>query len=186
MKNITYTKTGDEGMTSLIGGKRVAKFDERVETYGTVDELSAFIGVLYDLENVSVSVQSVLEVIQNKLFTLESHFALDRDSEVRKMIPSLSADDVTFLEKEIDKMNGQLPELKAFVIPGGNLKASYCHVCRTVCRRAERQACRMAQDFEVDEIDLKYLNRLSDFFFVLARFFDFAENSCETYWKSDK
>ena len=186
MKNITYTKTGDEGMTSLIGGKRVAKFDERVETYGTVDELSAFIGVLNDLEGVPEAVKSVLQVVQNKLFTLESHFALDRDSEVSKMIPSLSADDVAFLEKEIDKMNEQLPELKAFVIPGGNLKASYCHVCRTVCRRAERQAWRMAQDFPVDETDLKYLNRLSDFFFVLARFFDFVEKNRETYWKSDK
>ena len=102
------------------------------------------------------------------------------------MIPPLSADDVAFLEKEIDKMNEQLPELKAFVIPGGNLKASYCHVCRTVCRRAERQAWRMAQGFPIDETDLKYLNRLSDFFFVLARFFDFAENNCEIYWKSIK
>ena len=186
MKNITYTKTGDEGMTSLIGGKRVTKCDERVETYGIVDELSAFVGVLYDLDGVPVSVQSVLETIQNKLFTLESHFAMDSDLEVSKMIPSLSADDVASLEKEIDKMNEQLPELEAFVIPGGNLKASYCHVCRTVCRRAERQAWRMAKDFPVEEIDLKYLNRLSDYFFVLARFFDFAEKNCETYWKSTK
>lgn len=186
MKNITYTKTGDEGMTSLIGSKRVPKYDERVETYGTVDELSAFIGVLYDLDNVPVSVQSVLDVIQNKLFTLESHFAMDCDSEVSKMIPPLLAEDVSFLENEIDKMNEQLPELKAFVIPGGNLKASYCHVCRTVCRRAERQAWRMSKDFSVAEIDLKYLNRLSDFFFVLARFFDFFDKNDETYWKSGK
>ena len=173
-------------MTSLIGGKRVPKFDERVETYGTVDELSAFIGVLYDLDNVPTSVQSVLQVIQNKLFTMESHFALDSNSEMSKMIPALTADDIVFIEKEIDKMNEQLPELKAFVIPGGNLKASYSHVCRTVCRRAERQAWRMMKCFPVEEIDLKYLNRLSDFFFVLARFFDFAENNCETYWKSTK
>ena len=173
-------------MTSLIGGKRVPKFDERVETYGTVDELSAFIGVLNDLDNVPTSVQSVLEVVQNKLFTMESHFAMDCDSEVSKMIPSLTADDVFFLENEIDKMNGQLPQLKAFVIPGGNLKASYCHVCRTVCRRAERQAWRMAEKFPVDEIDLKYLNRLSDFFFVLARYFDFADKNIETYWESNK
>ena len=115
MKNITYTKTGDGGMTSLIGGKRVPKFDERVETYGTVDELSAFIGVLYDLDNVPTSVQSVLQVIQNKLFTMESHFALDSNSEMSKMIPALTADDIVFIEKEIDKMNEQLPELKAFV-----------------------------------------------------------------------
>ena len=186
MKNITYTKTGDEGVTSLIGGKRVPKYDERVETYGTVDELSAFIGVLNDLDNVPTSVRSVLQVVQNKLFTMESHFAMDCDSEVSKMIPSLTVDDVFFLENEIDKMNGQLPELKAFVIPGGNLKASYCHVCRTVCRRAERQAWCMAKEFPVDGIDLKYLNRLSDFFFVLARYFDFADKNVETYWESNK
>ena len=173
-------------MTSLIGGKRVPKFDERVETYGTVDELSAFIGVLNDLDNIPTSVQSVLQVIQNKLFTMESHFALDSNSEMSKMIPALTADDIVFIEKEIDKMNEQLPELKAFVIPGGNLKASYCHVCRTVCRRAERQAWRMAKEFPVDETDLKYLNRLSDFFFVLARYFDFADKNSETYWESKR
>lgn len=171
-------------MTSLIGGKRVPKCDERVETYGTVDELSAFIGVLYDLEGVTDTIKSVLQVIQNKLFTMESHFAVDFDSDMGKMIPALSAEDVAFLEKEIDEMNEQLPELKAFVIPGGNLKASYSHVCRTVCRRAERQAWRMAKEFPVDETDLKYLNRLSDFFFVLARYFDFVEKKSETYWES--
>ena len=173
-------------MTSLIGGKRVPKYDERVETYGTVDELSAFIGVLNDLDNVPTSVQSVLQVIQNKLFIMESHFAMDCESEVGKMIPPITTEDVSFLEKEIDKMNEQLPELKAFVIPGGNLKASYCHVCRTVCRRAERQAWRMMKEFPVDEIDLKYLNRLSDFFFVLARYFDLGDENPETYWESGR
>ena len=175
MKNITYTRTGDEGKTSLIGGLRVAKYDDRVEAYGTVDELSAFIGVLY-----------VLDTVQNKLFTIESHFALDENSEVKKMIPVLTSDDVAFLEHEIDVMNEQLPELKSFVIPGGNLKASHAHVCRTVCRRAERQGWRLAAQHPVDSLDLKYLNRLSDYFFVLSRFFGFLENIDENSWKSNQ
>ena len=184
MKNITYTKTGDEGKTSLIGGLRVAKYDDRVEAYGTVDELSAFIGVLNDQEGISDELKSVLSVIQNKLFTLESHFALDENSEVKKMIPVLTADDVAFLEHEIDIMNEQLPELKSFVIPGGNLTASHAHVCRTVCRRAERQGWRLASQHPIDTIDLKYLNRLSDYFFVLARFFAYLDNNGETNWET--
>ena len=186
MKNITYTKTGDEGKTSLIGGLRVAKYDDRVEAYGTVDELSAFIGVLYDQEGVTAEMCTVLDVVQNKLFTIESHFALDENSEVKKMIPVLTPEDVAFVEHEIDVMNVQLPELKSFVIPGGNLKASYAHVCRTVCRRAERQGWRLAAQHPIDSLDLKYLNRLSDYFFVLARYFDFLSKNDEKCWDSNK
>ena len=186
MKNITYTRTGDEGKTSLIGGLRVAKYDDRVEAYGTVDELSAFVGVLYDQEGVSDDIKTVLDNVQNKLFTIESHFALDENSEVKKMIPVLSPDDVAFLEHEIDVMNEQLPELKSFVIPGGNLKASHAHVCRTICRRAERQGWRLAAQHPVDSLDLKYLNRLSDYFFVLARFFAFLDKDSENSWESNK
>ena len=185
MKNITYTKTGDKGTTSLIGGKRVPKYDDRVEAYGTVDELSAVIGVLNDQEGVSEEIRATLGVIQNKLFTLESHFALDKASEVSKMIPALDDEDVTFLERHIDAMNEELPELRAFVIPGGNLKASVSHVCRTVCRRAERQGWRLASQQEVDDLDLRYLNRLSDYFFVLARYFDFLANRDETPWNTN-
>lgn len=186
MKNITYTKTGDAGQTSLIGGKRVPKYDDRVEAYGSVDELSAVIGVLNDLEGVPQDICETLGVIQNKLFTLESHFALDKASEVSKMIPLLEDGDVSFLEGHIDCMNAELPELRAFVIPGGNMKASVSHVCRTVCRRAERQGWRLASHEEVDAIDLRYLNRLSDYFFVLARYFDFLEKRNETCWESNK
>lgn len=185
-KNITYTKTGDAGQTSLIGGKRVPKFDDRVEAYGTVDELSAVIGVLSDLEGVAEEIRATLGVIQNKLFTLESHFALDKESEVGKMIPVLEDADVSFLEGHIDRMNAELPELRAFVIPGGNMKASVSHVCRTVCRRAERQGWRLASHNEVDAVDLRYLNRLSDYFFVLARYFDYLEHRDETCWQSTK
>ena len=186
MKNITYTKTGDQGETSLIGGKRVPKYDDRVEAYGTVDELSAYVGVLNDLEGVDAAIKETLGVIQKKLFTLESHFALDKESEVSKMIPQLEEEDVKFLEGHIDRMNAELPELKAFVIPGGNMRASMSHVCRTVCRRAERQGWRLASHDEVDAIDLRYLNRLSDYFFVLARYFDYLVNRDETCWDSNK
>ena len=186
MKNITYTRTGDEGKTSLIGGLRVAKYDDRVEAYGTVDELSAFIGVLYDQEGVTTEQHTVLDTVQNKLFTIESHFALDENSEVKKMIPVLTTDDVVYLEHEIDEMNAILPELKSFVIPGGNLKASHAHVCRTVCRRAERMGWRLAGQHPVDALDLKYLNRLSDYFFVLSRYFVFVDKTNETSWKSTK
>ena len=186
MKIITYTRTGDEGKTSLIGGLRVAKYDDRVEAYGTVDELSAFIGVLYDQEGVTAEMRSVLDTIQNKLFTIESHFALDENSEVKKMIPVLAPEDVAYLEHEIDVMNEQLPELRSFVIPGGNLKASYAHVCRTVCRRAERQGWRLANEHPIDLVDLKYLNRLSDYFFVLSRFFGFLDKVEENNWESSK
>ena len=182
----TYTRTGDEGMTSLVGGLRVAKFDERVEAYGTVDELSAFVGVLYDQEGVVTEIKEVLQTIQDKLFIIESHFAIEEGAEIRKMIPQLAVEDVSFLEQQIDKMNARLPELKSFIIPGGNLKASYAHVCRTVCRRAERQGWKLASQYDVDLNDLKYLNRLSDFFFVLARCFGNDENLCETCWKSAK
>jgi len=185
MKNTTYTKTGDKGTTSLIGGTRVPKYDDRVEAYGTVDELSAVIGVLNDLEGVPESVRETLGVIQNKLFTLESHFALDRGSEVSKMIPLLEEGDVVFLEGHIDAMNAELPLLRSFVIPGGNLRASVSHVCRTVCRRAERQGWRLASHEEVDEVDLRYLNRLSDYFFVLSRYFDYLEKRNETCWDSN-
>ena len=182
----TYTRTGDEGMTSLVGGLRVAKFDDRVEAYGSVDELSAFVGVLHDQEGVASEVKQVLETIQDKLFTIESHFAIEDGAEIKKMIPQLAVADVSFLEQQIDTMNSQLPELKSFIIPGGNLKASYSHVCRTICRRAERQGWKLASQHDVDLIDLQYLNRLSDFFFVLARYFSNIENAAETSWKSVK
>lgn len=182
----TYTRTGDEGMTSLVGGLRVPKFDERVEAYGTVDELSAFVGVLHDQESVVAELKEVLQTIQDKLFIIESHFAIEEGVEIKKMIPQLADEDVSFLEQQIDKMNARLPELKSFIIPGGNLKASYAHVCRTICRRAERQGWKLAAQYDVDLVDLKYLNRLSDFFFVLARCFSNDENLCETCWKSVK
>ena len=178
-----YTKTGDEGKTSLIGGKRVDKYDDRVEAYGSVDELSAFVGMLSDLEGVPDGVKVVLKTIQDRLFTIESHFAVDPGSEVCKALPVVTEGDVVYLEGCIDEMNAVLPELRAFVIPGGDMRASVSHVCRTVCRRAERQGWRLASHDDINTVILRYLNRLSDYFFVLARFFDHLSKHDETGWK---
>lgn len=184
MSNKVYTKTGDAGMTSLIGGERVKKYDDRVEVYGTVDELSSFVGLLMDTEGVGEDQRMDLMEIQKDLFTMESHFAMEAGSEVSKMIPVLEEGDVEFLEGKIDLMNGELPELKAFVIPGGNKLSSMAHVCRSVCRRAERRAWLLASHEDVNDLDLRYLNRLSDYFFVLARYFDFLMKRGERYWET--
>lgn len=184
MSNKVYTKTGDTGMTSLIGGKRVKKYDDRVEAYGSVDELSSFVGLLMDMEGVEEGYRKDLMEIQRKLFTIESHFALESGSEVSKMIPVLEEQDIVFLEQRIDVMEAQLPPLKSFVIPGGNKVASVAHICRSVCRRVERQAWRLASHESVNDLDLKYLNRLSDYFFVSARYFDFLIKRGESYWET--
>lgn len=149
-------------MTSLIGGQRVKKCDERVEAYGSLDELSAFIGVLYDLiPEAEVALKPDLLRIQKNLFSVEAVFACAEEGR----IPHLSSIEVSLLETQIQQIEVLLPPLRSFVIPGGRLVASICHVCRTVCRRSERAAVRMG----ARGIELQYLNRLSDYFFVLAR-----------------
>lgn len=156
------TKTGDEGMTSLIGGGRVLKCDERVEAYGTVDELSAFIGVLYDtLCEAETGTKALLMEIQQQLLIVEAVFACPDEG----CISGLKPDALALLENQARELEKSLPPFNAFVIPGGNLAASYCHVCRTICRRAERMAVKIG----AKGLELKYLNRLSDFFFLLAR-----------------
>lgn len=164
-----YTKTGDKGTTALIGGTRVSKAHPRIEAYGTVDELNAFIGLLRDYLEEDDNNRSVLLTIQEKLFRLESHLAEDHQGKQTRALPALHEDDVIFLENEMDRMNDALPELTHFILPGGHKVISYCHVARTVCRRAERIAIQLAEDFPVMEIDIRYLNRLSDYFFVLGR-----------------
>ena len=155
------TKKGDKGETSLIGGQRVLKCDDRVEAYGSVDELSAFIGVLYDSLPAEDKTKDFLMQIQRNLFTIEAVFACPGEP----TFPRLSERALTELETEIKAIENELPPLREWVIPGGNMPASHCHVCRSVCRRAERQAVRIG----ADGVDLAYLNRLSDYFFELAR-----------------
>lgn len=179
-----YTKTGDKGLTSLIGGTRVHKHHLRIEAYGTVDELNSWIGLIRDQQVPSSSVE-LLKEVQDRLFTIGSALASDPEKS-RMKIPDLKEEDVTLLEKEIDKMNEQLPKLKSFILPGGNTVVSYCHISRCVCRRAERLATHLAEESFVPELVIIYLNRLSDYLFVLARFFGLHFKSPEIHWNPRK
>lgn len=163
-----YTKTGDKGQTSLLGGKRLPKNHVRIDAYGNVDELNAFIGLLRDY-TVHPHTQSVLLHIQDRLFTLGSILAAAGDENKFK-IPQIHETDIELLEKEIDAMNEKLEPLRTFILPGGSQSASVAHICRTVCRRAERRCVDLAGEEEIPELIVKYLNRLSDYFFVLSRF----------------
>lgn len=162
-----YTKTGDDGMTSLIGGSRVSKAHLRIEAYGTVDELNACIGLLGD-QPVNALRKEVLKEIQDRLFTIGSHLASEPE-QARKNLPDLIGEDVVVLERAIDHMTDALPVLRAFILPGGHESVSFGHLARTVCRRAERAVIYLHEHEEVEEIIIRYLNRLSDYLFVLCR-----------------
>ena len=175
-----YTKTGDKGQTSLIGGTRVPKYHLRIESYGTIDELNSWMGLIRDQGIDDHSITIVLE-IQDRLFTIGSSLASDPDKSKMK-IPDLTDNDITLLEKEIDRMNDHLPDLRSFILPGGNNTVSFCHLARCVCRRAERLAVQLSEESFVDERVKVYLNRLSDYLFVLARWMAMQKNIAETPW----
>lgn len=162
-----YTKTGDKGTTALLGGARVSKGHLRLEAYGTVDELNSYIGLLRDQE-VNRERRSLLKIIQDRLFTAGSNLATLPGKELKK-VPVLLPEDVELLENAIDEMEKELPELKFFILPGGHQSVSFCHIARTVCRRCERNVVLLSESEEVAEIIIIYLNRLSDFLFVLGR-----------------
>jgi cob(I)alamin adenosyltransferase len=162
-----YTKTGDKGKTSLFGGKRVPKHDLRIDAYGTVDELNSYIGLIRDQDIDKSSIEILIE-IQDRLFTLGSILATEPGN-TKVKVPQLKLEDIVLLENEIDKMNEHLPEMRSFVLPGGHTTVSYCHITRCVCRRAERLISHLSELEKVDEMVLQYLNRLSDYLFVLAR-----------------
>lgn len=162
-----YTKKGDEGKTGLIGGTRVSKHALRIDSYGTVDELNSFIGVVRDYTISEVYKKQLIE-IQDRLFTIGSSLASDPDKSKMK-IPDLLALDVESLEKWMDEMDSELPEMRFFVLPGGNHAVSFCHVARCVCRRAERLVVELAENDFVAPLVLVYMNRLSDYLFVLSR-----------------
>ena len=165
-----YTKTGDGGKTSLIGGTKVSKSNIRIEAYGTVDELNSYIGLVCDSITDDAS-KKILKEIQDRLFTIGSCLACDPDKETKMKIPDLHEADIVLLEKEIDKMNEVLPEMRSFILPGGHVSISTTHIARCVCRRAER-CCVLIGDEGgfVEPLVIKYLNRLSDYLFVLARY----------------
>ena len=180
-----YTKTGDKGETSLIGGTRVPKYHERIEAYGTIDELNSYIGLIRD-QSLSEEQTKALIEIQDRLFTAESLLAADPSKEHRAL-PLLADDDIIYLEKQIDKMNESLPSLSNFILPGGHTTVSFCHIARCVCRRAERLTIKLVEynpDTIQGQVVIKYLNRLSDYLFVLARKVSYDTGSVETPWKA--
>jgi cob(I)alamin adenosyltransferase len=176
-----YTKTGDKGETSLLGGTRVPKYDLRIESYGTVDELNSYIGLLRD-KSPEQKISETLAIVQDRLFTIGSNLAMEPGNTKFK-IPEILELDVEFLEKEIDKMNETLPTLRSFILPGGHETVSFCHIARCVCRRAERNTIYLSTQSEVSAVVIKYLNRLSDFLFVLSRQLSVLLVAKEIEWK---
>jgi cob(I)alamin adenosyltransferase len=175
-----YTLTGDDGTTSLSGGRRVPKQSVRVEAYGSVDELIAWIGLIRVHEQ-GKSVSGILISIQDQLMRCAAALAYDKTNEKsRQMLPD--SDCTTIIEKEIDKMEVELPVLKNFILPGGSVLVSYCHIARCVCRRAERAVLRLKETEETPEIVTRFLNRLSDFLFVLSRKLSLDLNNEEVIW----
>ncbi|MBS1978219.1 MAG: cob(I)yrinic acid a,c-diamide adenosyltransferase [Bacteroidetes bacterium] len=177
-----YTRTGDQGTTALFGGKRVSKSELRIDTYGTVDELNSWLGVLRDQE-VNRQRHEELVEIQDRLFTIGSILATEPGN-TKVKIPTLTSGDVTFLEKAIDKMEATLEPMKSFVLPGGHPSVSFGHVARTVCRRAERLVIALDLTEKVEPLVVQYLNRLSDYLFVLCRKMTKELNAPETPWKA--
>lgn len=178
-----YTKTGDGGKTSLIGGTKVAKSHIRIESYGTVDELNSFIGLVNDQFNHQAT-NTILKQIQDRLFVIGSSLACDPEKETGLQIPDLKEEDITLLEQEIDKMNDVLPEMRNFILPGGHVAVSSAHIARCVCRRAERICVAMQQEqMFIEPLVIKYINRLSDYLFVLARYIGHTLQVVEVAWK---
>jgi cob(I)alamin adenosyltransferase len=176
-----YTKTGDKGQTSLVGGTRVSKTELRIEAYGTVDELNSYIGLVRD-QAVNDVRKDILKEIQDRLFTIGSILASEPE-QTKKRIPDLHESDIELLEKEMDKMDESLEPMRFFILPGGHQSVSFGHLARTVCRRAERITLRLSEETEVNGLVVRYLNRLSDYLFVLCRMMIKDLNIEEISWK---
>ncbi|MDB5230832.1 MAG: ATP:Cob(I)alamin adenosyltransferase [Chitinophagaceae bacterium] len=178
-----YTKTGDAGKTSLIGGTKVPKSHIRIESYGTIDELNSYLGLVSDHLN-DVDLKAELKEIQDRLFTIGSSLACDPEKEPLMKLPDLKEADIISLEHSIDKMNEVLPAMKSFILPGGHVAVSHIHVARCICRRAERICVSMQQEeIFIEPLVIKYLNRLSDYLFVLARYAGHQLQVAEIPWK---
>lgn len=186
-----YTKTGDDGTTGLIGGTRVKKHHIRIESYGTVDELNSWLGLIRD-QDIDVRSKEALCTIQKKLFTTGAILATDPEKEAkaskkkRSKIPEITSADIEFLEQEIDDMDASLPQMTHFILPGGHTSVSYCHIARTVCRRAERMSTLLYENKAFDDRVLRYINRLSDYLFVLARKLSHDLGAEEIKWLPEK
>lgn len=162
-----YTRTGDSGTTSLASGTRVPKYDDRLEAYGTIDELNSYIGWT-EAHVLDSEIKRILNKVQNRLFTVSSNLAMDKE-EFQAKLPKILDSDIEELERDIDRMLDELPELKNFILPGGHAIIASCHIARTVCRRAERIMVKLSEKIKIDQNHIKYVNRLSDYLFVAAR-----------------
>jgi cob(I)alamin adenosyltransferase len=185
--NKVYTKSGDQGKTQLIGGEKVSKASERIDCYGTIDELNATVGMcLSALEGTGGQevLDSKLLRIQNELFNVGTQLATP-DATRRETMPDISEEHITQLEEEMDALNEELPDLRSFVLPGGSASSSAFHLARTVCRRAERAVVALADTTDVDARHLKYLNRLSDALFVFGRYSLVADKKPERLWEPE-
>ena len=186
-----YTKTGDKGTTALFGGTRVPKDHIRIESYGTIDELNAWLGLIRDQE-IDKTSQKILALIQDKLFTVGAILATDpqktmlKNGKERLNIPKIDINDIELLEREMDTMNTKLPQMTHFILPGGHSTVSYCHIARTICRRAERTMTQLFNEEPFDVKVLSYINRLSDYLFVLARKLSSDLQANEIKWIPDK
>jgi len=186
-----YTKTGDKGKTSLFGGTRVSKYNLRIEAYGTVDELNSYIGLIRD-QKIEVHTSKILLKIQHELFIIGSMLATPIEKKVLKNgkerlnISKINTESIELLEYEIDKMNETLPQMTHFILPGGHTTVSFCHIARCICRRAERIATQLNDEISVEPQILIYLNRLSDYLFVLARKLTIDNNAQEIQWIPEK
>jgi len=180
-----YTKTGDDGTTGLIGGTRVKKYNIRLEAYGTVDELNSHVGLVLSATG-DQNVREVLTNVQSKLFVIGAHLAMDENAGAMKEQLPCTEKDIEMLEHEMDQMFEILPKLNHFILPTGCQAAAFAHVARTVCRRAERRIVELADQIDVDPNLVKYINRLSDYLFVLSRKLNFDQKVTETPWISEK
>lgn len=180
-KSSIYTKTGDKGKTSLVGGKRVDKTHIRLDAYGTVDELNSYLGLLV-CKVMDTELNDFLLYIQNKLFVVGSYLATDTEAQTIQSAQIITDSDIDAVETMMDKLDAQLPKLTRFILPGGSESAALAHICRTVCRRAERNVYKVADEFPIHEMILIFLNRLSDFFFLTARF-ECQKTGKEMYWE---
>ena len=185
-KSILYTGTGDAGETSLVGGKRVSKHDIRLEAYGTVDELNAHLGLLVAMLPDGMDDDAVqIRFIQHRLFAVGAYLATDTADTALRSEAHIRPENIAQIEQRIDTLDAALPPLRNFVLPGGSRAAAQAHVCRTVCRRAERCICTLCDRQPVDRLILRYINRLSDYLFVLSRQCNVVEKKAEIYWDKD-
>ncbi len=182
MKSKIYTLTGDNGTTSLVGGKRVSKDNIRVEAYGTIDELNAYMGLLgHNSKLDHPGMHQLVRKVQNKLFCIGAYLA----TEGAAQLSGITEADVKELETRIDELDEHLPPMRGFILPGGSRLSALCDICRTITRRAERRVVALSHEAEVNPLVLHYLNRLSDFFFVFARFNNIENQFEEIYWDKD-